>query len=392
MFACALTVSAFALVPSVLAEGNLTGLLQALNSSGLDQFANATASLNGTTTGRQVLTQLFRGNNTIFAPTDDACVCLSGVNTANETCLADIISYHIVTGNLVNETQTYPNVTIGRTLLNDSSEVTLEGNQSQVLVWSKSDNGSLFVMNQGSNITVVNTTSYNDTAILAIDSVLTAPPNISAVLNNSIYDLTTLASLLQSASLLNGSSVLDALSSAHGITLFAPNNAGVQAAQGSLAGISKNATALQNDLSNHVINGTSVYSTEISNGSRFTSAAGQNLVFSVNYTGFFVSVGGSNQVQIVEPNVLTSNGVIHIVNGVMLDTNSNAAAASSAFASATSVAAHSATATGAVSVGTTTPTSTSTPTSGGRAKGGANRDNWKMGAVVGMVVGFGQFV
>lgn len=77
---------------------------------------------------------------------------VSSINPAiinNQTCLADIISYHIVEGNVVNETQTYPNVTIGRTLLNDSALVTLEGNQSQVLIWSKSENGSLFVMNQG---------------------------------------------------------------------------------------------------------------------------------------------------------------------------------------------------------------------------------------------------
>lgn len=73
----------------------------------------------------------------------------SHANISNETCLADIISYHIVSGNFVNNTETYPNETIGRTLLNDSSLVMLEGNQSQVLVWSKSENGSLFVINQG---------------------------------------------------------------------------------------------------------------------------------------------------------------------------------------------------------------------------------------------------
>ena len=79
-----------------------------------------------------------------------------------------------------------------------------------------------------------------------------------------------------------------------------------------------------------VINGTSVYSSEMATGKTLTSAAGQGFAFVVNSTGFFVSVGGSNQVQIVEPNVLTSNGVIHIVDGVMIDTNANAAAASSA--------------------------------------------------------------
>lgn len=59
------------------------------------------------------------------------------------------------------------------------------------------------------------------------------------------------------------------------------------------------------------------------------------------------------------------------------------------FASATSVAAH-ATETGPIGAGTSTPTATQTPTSGGRAMGGSN--NWQMGALVGMVVGSGQFI
>ena len=96
----------------------------------------------------------------------------------------------------------------------------------------------------------MNTTYYNDTAILAIDAVLTPPPNISTILNNASYDLTSVGGFLNSTALPNGPSLLDALSSAHGITLFAPDNAGVQAAQSSLSGLSKNATA--NVISNHV--------------------------------------------------------------------------------------------------------------------------------------------
>lgn len=73
-----LTFAAFAFIPIALADGgcaNYTGVLQALNASGLDQFANATASLNGTS-GQYVLTKLFQGNKTVFAPTDDACMSL----------------------------------------------------------------------------------------------------------------------------------------------------------------------------------------------------------------------------------------------------------------------------------------------------------------------------
>lgn len=156
-----------------------------------------------------------------------------------------------------------------------------------------------------------------------------------------------------------------------------------------------------NDCFKQIINGTSVYSTEISTGTTFTSAGGQNYAFSANSTGPFVSVGGSNQVQIVGTDVLTSNGVIHVVDGVMLDTNSNFAAASSAlailltdrimcsshdnsFASATSVAAST------TQSGPVTSPSPSPPPHAGAMRGGA--DNWKLGVLVGMLVGFGKFV
>ena len=105
----------------------------------------------------------------------------------------------------------------------------------------------------------------------------------------------------------------------------------------------------------------------------------------------------------MEPNVLTSNGVIHIVNGVMLDTSSNATAVSSALAiffilafvmtcllhdnstgSATSTAAPTSTST------QTGEVSSPTPTQGSAVKVGAN--NWKLGALVGMIVSFGRFV
>lgn len=98
----------------------------------------------------------------------------------------------------------------------------------------------------------MNVTNYNDSAILAIDSVLTPPPNISTILNNASYDLTSTAAFLNSTTFPNGPSLLDKLSEAHGLTVFAPNNAGVQAAQSSLAGLSNNATAVLNILSNHV--------------------------------------------------------------------------------------------------------------------------------------------
>jgi hypothetical protein len=68
--------------------------------------------------------------------------------SSNASDFANIVSYHIVSGNFTNESPSYPNITIGRTLLNDSSLVQLEDKESQVLAWSKDVHG-IFVLNNG---------------------------------------------------------------------------------------------------------------------------------------------------------------------------------------------------------------------------------------------------
>ncbi|KAF8841404.1 Fasciclin-domain-containing protein, partial [Paxillus ammoniavirescens] len=358
-----------------------------LNTNGLTQLASIATSLNGTAVGQGLLSQLPKGNKTLFAPTNEALSALDPATASNNTLLGDIVLYHVVSGDFVNETQTCPNVTIGRTLLNDSALVTLEGNKSQVLAWSKTENGSTIVLNQGSNVTTVNTTTYNNTEIIIVNSVLIPPPNMTDIFGNASYELSALSSVLQSVSFKNGSSVLAEVTSARGITFFAPNNGGIQAAESTLTGLASNTTALAAVISNHIINGTSVYSPEITGNSSFVSAGGQKYAFSHNATGLFVSVGGSNAVQVVQTNVLAANGVIHIVNGVLVDTNTDPALASSAYASATAVAAQSATETGPVGL---SPTPTPTPDGGGGGSGAAVMnfvpDFPTMGVFIGLVL------
>lgn len=65
-----------ALFPVALAQGPnttyLAGLAQALSSAGLTQLLNSTTSINGTTAGSQLLTELSNGNYTVFAPDNAA--------------------------------------------------------------------------------------------------------------------------------------------------------------------------------------------------------------------------------------------------------------------------------------------------------------------------------
>ncbi|KAH7921506.1 FAS1 domain-containing protein [Leucogyrophana mollusca] len=338
-------------IPAVLGQNYLADLVQALNITGLTQLATIAAALNNTPAGQRVISALPQGNWTVFAPNNAALQAVPASTTGDANLLADIISYHVVSGNFTNETMTYPNVTIGRTLLNDSTLVTLEGNKSQVLPWSKLENGTTAVLNNGMNISVTNTTTFQNIEILVIDQVLTPPPNISTVLANPIYNLSSLSTFLSSTQL--PPSTYQGLINARGVTVFAPNDAALAAARSTLGGISTNQTALADLVSNHVINGTTVYSPSFTSSANYTSAGGETLAFVTNSSGIFVSSGGSNSVRIVQPNVLMENGVFHIIENVMSILQIDPAAASSAYESATSVAANPTTETGPVGAAST---------------------------------------
>jgi len=135
-----------------------------------------------------------------------------------------------------------------------------------------------------------------------------------------------------------------------GLTLLVPSN---QASAQEIPDISSNTTRLWSVLRNHILNGTTVYSSSFDN-STYVSAAGQNLHFTSNSTGKFVT-SGNTTARITQPDVLTKNGVFHIIDRVLLNTDVNEDAADNAFESATSAAGHSSTETGPVGVPTSGP-------------------------------------
>jgi len=93
-------------------------------------------------------------------------VTVSAANISNNT-LPGVMCYHYVRGNFdatnvlnatILETGIFPNVTIGRTLLNDSSYVQLEANKSQVLVWTYYKD-KVVMLNQAYVVSVFQVTS-----------------------------------------------------------------------------------------------------------------------------------------------------------------------------------------------------------------------------------------
>ncbi|KAI0641205.1 FAS1 domain-containing protein [Trametes meyenii] len=339
--------------PAVLGQNLtvLTELLQALTSSGHNRLATIATQLNSTSAGQSVLSQLSSGGSfVLFAPTDSAFDSAPSNITTDNDLLADVVAYHIAQGNFTGDSTTYPNTTLGRTLLNDPKYVQLEGNKSQVVAWALRADGKVHVLNQRNDSTVTNTTSVGNIAINTVDHVLNFPESLAATIPADNISLTGIEDSIRSLQVSNAggsSSLFDALNtSLHGFTFFAPNTSAIQDSQNALAGLANNNSALQALFQNHIINGSTIYSPELA-GQNHTSAAGEPLNFILNATGHYVT-SGNVTAQIVQPDVLLPNGVIHVIDRVLVNTDTDSGAASSAASSASSAATESTSATAPV--------------------------------------------
>ncbi|KDQ51355.1 hypothetical protein JAAARDRAFT_62567 [Jaapia argillacea MUCL 33604] len=356
----------------------VAGLLSALNGAGLTSLVSAASSLNSSTVGQQLLGELSAGSNgttkfTIFAPNNGAFSGVPSNISGNPSLLADVLAYHIQTGNIsTNEIASYPNTTIGRTLLNDSTYVQLEGGKNQVVAWSKQSNGNTTVLNQNTVVNVLSNTVYQNIQLYIIDGVLDIPGSLDAAM--AANNLNTLRTVLSTITV-GGGSLFTQLNSTRGFTLFAPTDAAFSAVQDQLTSLGSNMTALQAVLGNHIINGSTVYSPTLMT-QNFTSGAGESLSSHANTSGVFI-FSGNTTAEVSKPDVILDNGVMHIIDHVLLNLQSDSSAASSAYASATSAAAHTSTEQGPVG---------STPSATGSAGGGGNGGK---SAAVGLGVGSG---
>lgn len=336
----------------------VSGLIQAFNSIGLTTLASAVGAANSTSTGSQLLSKLSNQsqNYTVFAPNNDAFNNVPGSVTQDPNALVDIIAYHIVFGHFNNVTN-YPNTTIGRTALGDPSVVMLEGNKNQVVAWARREDGQVHVLNQNqtNDPRVVQLASYQNLQIFVIDGTLFYPADLSGTFQANV-ELTGFASFAQNTQVpvwdtgtnsTQNASVTQVLTGVRGLTLFAPNN---QAINQGIPQVTGNNTQLWAILRNHILNGTTVYSPSFTD-STYVSAAGENLRLSSNSTGQFVT-SGNTTARVVQPDVLTKNGVIHIIDRVLINPDVDENAANNAYSSASSLAGHSSTETGPVGVPT----------------------------------------
>jgi uncharacterized surface protein with fasciclin (FAS1) repeats len=278
------------IVDAAVANGGFTTLVAALQATGLD---STLSDVNGTFT--------------VFAPTD-AAFALLGQETINglladTDTLSNILTYHVI-GSEVNATTAIS--------LAGTTVTTVNGSDIGLSL----DGSSLLV----NTATVVIADIQTDNGIIhVIDAVLMPPTEMMTPTNNIVEtaiaagSFTTLVAALQAAD-------LDVVLSNENtnFTVFAPTDAafaliGTETINDLLADKEAlTSVLLQHVIADSAVNSVTAYSL---NGVMVDTASMAKISLNINPTTDMLTFGGAN---VVMKDIYTSNGVIHVIDAVVL--------------------------------------------------------------------------
>ncbi|MBN8581052.1 MAG: fasciclin domain-containing protein [Anaerolineae bacterium] len=244
------------------------------------------------------------GPFTVFAPTDDAFAALpegtveSLLLPENKQALTDILTYHVVAGKVM------------------AADVTALTSATTVLgkdVAIKVDMGNVYINEAKVIITDIETSNG---VIHVIDAVL-LPPSEEAAESNTIVDVavadgrfTTLVAAVEAAGL------VETLSGEGPFTVFAPTDdafAALPAGTVESLLLPENKQALTDILTYHVVSG-KVMAADVVTLTSATTVLGKDLTITVKDGKVFLN----DTVEVIITDVEASNGVIHVIDAVLL--------------------------------------------------------------------------
>ena len=272
-------------------------------------------------------------NVTILAPSNDALEELlkdksvASMVSDNSSYVTDLLQYHILNGTYYASNITDMDMAaFVPTLLTNSTYTNVTGGQ-RVEVMAENDTVSFYSgFRAQSNVTKADL-NFTGGVIHIINRVLTIPKNIS--------DTAIAANLSAVAGALTESKLLPNLTSERNITAFVPNNRAFANIGSILANASE--TDLQDILKYHIVNDTLGYSSDLKNGT-LTASDGEKLNIAIYNGTVYV-----NEAKVIIPDVLISNGVVHVIDGVLnpdkpsATANPTASTQEAAFSGASSV-------------------------------------------------------
>ncbi len=272
------------------------------------------------------------GPFTVFAPTNDAFIALLNVlgdnynslddfNTDEEIqLLTDILLYHVI-----------PSEVLAGDLAPGSVGTALEDNSIEVIA-----SGVGFVIGDASegdaNITATDILTSNGVAH-TIDKVLLPQAAIDFAVSQNLKTIVEIAvetndlSLLVDALQQADAGLVEALGGEGPFTVFAPTNEAFAALLDALGG-SYNSLAdfdseaekdlLAKVLTYHVVPDIAAFSTDLSDGQAIPSLQGENLGVILDMEMVLINDATDTNATVVIANVEASNGVVHVINKVLL--------------------------------------------------------------------------
>lgn len=258
----------------------------------------------------QTLSQ--NGSYTVFAPTNAAFTTFlsdNGYASLNEVpvnALKEILLNHVVSGALPSSSLSTGYV---KTLAKGSASTT---NTLSMFV----NTASGVKLNGIANVTTPNVTASNG-VIHIVDAVIGLPTIVTHALANPNF--TTLVSALTRADQPDFAGILSGTTNSP-FTVFAPTNTAfgsllTELGATSLNDISQN--TLENTLKYHVVAGANVLSASLTNNQSVTTFQGGN--FTITTTDGAKITDANNRVSnIIAVDVQASNGVIHVIDKVIL--------------------------------------------------------------------------
>ncbi len=272
------------------------------------------------------------GPFTVFAPTDDAFVALLDIlgddyhslddfdTEAELMLLTDILLYHVIPAQVLEE-DLAPG-TVGTALADNSLEIIASGDTFVI-----GDASGVNANITGTDFLASNGVAHTIDKVLlpqsAIDFVTAM--NLKTIVELAVEsdDLSLLVEALQQAN----AGLVEVLSGEGPFTVFAPTNEAFVAVLDllgddyhSLADFDTEAeiAILVDILTYHVVSGVAAFSTDLTDGQVIPTVQGESLTINLTNNSVHVVDATDSNASIVIPDLEASNGVVHVINKVLL--------------------------------------------------------------------------
>jgi uncharacterized surface protein with fasciclin (FAS1) repeats len=277
-----------------LIDGVLLGSLDIVDNAIIRGFSSLVSAVTAANLG----TALRGGNLTVFAPTNAAFAAIPGGAPSDVAALTRVLQLHVV-GSRALSTQLSNGQQLPTLLANSTLSVALA-------------NGGVRITGPQNSASVVAADIVAKNGVIhVIDNVLLPPPALGTITQTAVAtaQLSTLVTALQAADLAG------TLSGTGPFTVFAPVNAAfAKLPAGVLQRLLEtgNRAILSKLLTFHVVPGR-ITASQLRNGQTLTTVEGTTLPVTV--ASGFVFVGGA---QVTTADIEASNGVVHLIDGVLL--------------------------------------------------------------------------